>query len=222
MTQTVTEMNHPFGSPFLAKNIKVVTFDCDGVMFDTEEANRFFYNAILSHFDKPELSDDQFAYVHMCTVSEAIDFLFADYPNMEGVSDFCSSFSYTPLIRHMKMEPHLKPLLKKLRKTYKTAIATNRSTTMNGVLSKHDLSSLFDKVVTSLDVKNPKPSPDQLFQILDQFSIKPFELLYIGDSETDEKSAKAAGVCFVAYNNPALSAHFHINSLMTVESILNI
>ena len=35
------------------KNIKVVAFDCDGVMFDTTKANIAYYNQILDHFDRP-------------------------------------------------------------------------------------------------------------------------------------------------------------------------
>ena len=32
----------------------------DGVLFDTEAANRAYYNHILEHFDKPAMTADQF------------------------------------------------------------------------------------------------------------------------------------------------------------------
>ena len=59
-------------------NIKVVAFDCDGVMFDTIEANKAYYNRILDYFGYPPLTPDQFAYTHMHTVDAALDFLFED------------------------------------------------------------------------------------------------------------------------------------------------
>jgi len=34
----------------MQSNISAVIFDCDGVMFDSRQANINFYNHILSHF----------------------------------------------------------------------------------------------------------------------------------------------------------------------------
>ena len=32
-------------------DVRVVIFDCDGVMFDSKDANTAYYNTILHHFD---------------------------------------------------------------------------------------------------------------------------------------------------------------------------
>ena len=50
------------------KHIKLVAFDCDGVMFDTAQANRLYYSHILQHFDRPTLTEEQFRFVHMHTL----------------------------------------------------------------------------------------------------------------------------------------------------------
>ncbi len=60
------------------KRIRVVAFDCDGVMFDTETVNKAYYNQILQHVNKPALTPEQFAFVHMHTTDEAISYLFPD------------------------------------------------------------------------------------------------------------------------------------------------
>ena len=60
------------------KRIRVVAFDCDGVMFDTETVNKAYYNQILQHMSKPALTTDQFGFVHMHTADEAISHLFPD------------------------------------------------------------------------------------------------------------------------------------------------
>ena len=57
---------------------EVVAFDCDGVLFDTEQANRVYYSNILQHFGRPAVTEEQFAYVHMHTISESLAYLFPD------------------------------------------------------------------------------------------------------------------------------------------------
>lgn len=202
--------------------IKVLVFDCDGVMFDTEKANRMYYNRILEHFGKSPLTQEQFEYVHMSTVKQALFFLFKGRETMDEIFEFTRTMSYAPLIPHMEIEPYLKPLLHTVKKQMKTAIATNRSTTMNGVMTYHGLSDLFDLVVTSLDVEQPKPHPEQLLKILDHFKVEPEEALYIGDSKTDEQAALKSGVPFVSYKNPSLEASHHIRDLREVMAILNL
>jgi len=201
--------------------IKVVIFDCDGVMFDTAKANKAFYNQILFHFQMPELTSEQFAYTHMHTVDEAITYLFGDEEIRNTVQAYRKEMNYFPFIRYMEMEPDLIPVLKKLRSDdYKTSIATNRTDTMDRVLEEHGLEGYFDLVVSALDVERPKPYPDQLVKILKHFDIEPFQALYVGDSVLDEQAARAAGVPFAGFKNTKLSADFHIKSMQEIEDIL--
>jgi len=202
------------------KNIKVVGFDCDGVMFDTIDANRTYYNSILKHFGKPPMSLKQLEYVHIHTINEAISSLFTDDHGLEAALDYSNSISYIPFLKYMTIEPYLKPLLNYLKGKYKIAVATNRTDTMSCVLNENNLDGYFDIVVTSLDVKRPKPHPDPIIKILDHFDVKPDNLIYIGDSSLDEKAAASAGVFFAAYKNSSLSADFYINSLKEIENIL--
>ena len=206
----------------LKKKIKAVVFDCDGVMFDTDNANKMYYNGILSHFGRQEMTQEEFEYAHMSPVKEALEFLFKDLPVINDVLEYCKTLTYDSLIPHMIIEPGLRGLLKKLVGRYITAIATNRSNTMNGVLQYHELTQDFQLVVTSLDVENPKPHPDQLFRITEHFNIVPTEVLYIGDSTTDEQAALQAGVVFIAFDNRALEADYHITALKEIEKILKI
>lgn len=204
------------------ENIKVVAFDCDGVMFDTTKANKAYYNEILQHFGRPTLTPDQFAYCHSHTADQSIERLFSDAKSFREAQNYRKNMSYVPFLRYMVLEPYLKPLLEKLRPRYKTAIATNRSNTMDRVLNEHGLEEYFDLVVSSNDVYRPKPYPDPLIKILEHFEIEAYNTLYVGDSELDEIAAKAAGVPFVAYQNRSLSANFHIKSLKEIAQILDI
>jgi HAD superfamily hydrolase (TIGR01549 family) len=204
------------------KNIKIVAFDCDGVMFDTKESNTAYYNQILDHFGRPALTADQFAYCHSHTADQAIAKLFDGEESFQAAQSYRKSMSYLPFLKYMEIEPYLKPLIETLRPRYKTAVATNRSDTMDRVISEHGLEGYFDLVVCASDVDHPKPHPDQLIKIIEHFGIEPRDSLYVGDSELDEIAAKAAGVAFVAYKNRSLSADFHIQSLKQIAEILGI
>jgi len=204
------------------EHIKVVAFDCDGVMFDTTKANMSYYNEILQHFGRPTLTRVQFAYCHSHTADQSIAYLFNDEKSFREAQNYRIRMSYIPFIKDMVLEPYLKPLLEQLRPRYKTAIATNRSNTMDRVLSEHGLEGYFDLVVCSSDVDRPKPYPDPLIKILKHFEIEACNTIYVGDSELDEMAAKSAGVPFVAYQNRSLSANFHIKSLKEITQILDI
>ncbi len=204
------------------KRIRAVAFDCDGVMFDTETANKAYYNQILQHVNKPALTPDQFAFVHMHTADEAISHLFPDQAEAAEANAYRKQMPYLPFLKKMEIEPYLKPLLHRLRPAYPTAIATNRTNTIQTVLEAHGLVDLFDLVVSAWDVDHPKPHPDPLNKILQHFVIEPDQLLYIGDSELDQLAAEAAGAILVAYKNPSLRSDFHITSLKEMEQILKL
>jgi HAD superfamily hydrolase (TIGR01509 family) len=204
------------------KQINAVIFDCDGVMIDTAQANRAYYSRILQHFGRPAVTDEQFTFVHMHTVDESIAYLFPDKENLAAAHDFRKRMDYNQYLKYLTLEPHLVPLLAKLRPQMKTAIATNRSDTMNRLLAEFNLEECFDLVVTSSDVKRPKPHPDALLKILDNFDLKPFQTIYIGDSAVDELAARAAGIPLVAFRNRELSSDCHIDTLKELEVLLNL
>ena len=204
------------------KDVKAVIFDCDGVMIDTAQANRTYYSRILQHFGRPAVTDEQFTFVHMHTVTESIAYLFPDNEDLAAAHDFRKRMDYNEYLKYLTLEPHLVPLLAKLRPKIKTAIATNRTDTMNRLLAEFDLEECFDLVVTSSDVKRPKPQPDALLKILDNFDLKPFQTVYIGDSPVDEMAARAAGIPLVAFRNRKLSSDCHIDTLKELEVLLNL
>jgi len=65
------------------KRNSAVIFDCDGVMFDSRQANINFYNHLLAHFDLQPLTEDQVAYVHMHTADESVRLIFEGSPFLE-------------------------------------------------------------------------------------------------------------------------------------------
>jgi HAD superfamily hydrolase (TIGR01549 family) len=200
--------------------IKVLTFDCDGVMFDTQKANTAYYNDLLTHFGRPPMTPDQFFFAQMHTVDESIAVLFPDPESFAAAQQLRKKIGYDPYLKYMEMEPDLIPVLEKYAGRLKLAVATNRTDTMNKVLAIHGIDKYFDLVVTALDVPRPKPHPDPLVRVLDFFHAGPDDMLYVGDSDLDAEAAAAAGVPLAAYDNPYLAAAFHIRRLRELEDII--
>jgi HAD superfamily hydrolase (TIGR01509 family) len=203
-------------------DLKVVVFDCDGVLFDTEAANRTYYNHILKHFGKPAMTTDQFVYAHQHTLNEAIAHLFDNEESIAAVHAYRRTMDYNRFLKLLRIEPHLVPLLSKIRPKLKTAIATNRSDTMDRLLAEFNLAEKFDLVVTSFDIPRPKPHPDALLKILSYFNIVPHQALYVGDSQVDAEAALAAEIPFVAYRNETLTTRYHIQNLKDLEELLEV
>lgn len=195
-------------------NISAVIFDCDGVMFDSRQANENFYNSILANFGLPPMTSEDIDFVHMHTAVESVNYIFGDNPDRARAQEYRLKLDYTPFIKDMVIEPGLKEVLDFLKPRYGLAVATNRSNTIGKVLEVNGLSHYFDIVVSSLDVKNPKPHPESIFKILDFFQLAPDQSVYLGDSAIDCETAKAAGVPFAAYKNKELTADYYVDCLM--------
>jgi len=206
----------------LAKNIKVVIFDCDGVLFDSRQANINYYNHLLNRFGLPPMKDSQVEYIHMHTAEESIAFLFHGTPYLEQAQSYQKKMDYMPFIKDMVMEEGLKELLGLLKPRFHLAMATNRSNTISEVIRQHGLEGFFDMVVSSLDVSRPKPHPESIEKILHHFKVTPGQAVYVGDSLVDQQTAAASGVIFIAYKNKKLEADYHISTLREISKLLGV
>lgn len=202
------------------KPLKLVIFDCDGVMFDSKEANKVFYNSLLEKFGHRPMDEDELEYVHMHHVMDSVNYIFRHYPDeIDKVHEFRASLDYADFVKYMTMEPDLPEFLDFLLPKYKTAISTNRTTTMRNILKIFNLESCFGKVVTASDVANPKPHPEALENILSHFGLDVDEAIYIGDSVVDKDHAANIGMRMIAFKNPSLPAEYNVNSFMEIASL---
>ncbi len=201
-------------------SLKLVVFDCDGVMFDSKNANRVYYNHIRETFGRPVMDAEELEYVHMHHVMDSIRHLFRRYPaDLERAETYRQTLDYTPYLQYMIMEPDLLEFLDFLQPAYKTAISTNRTSTMGSVLRMFSLADRFDKVVTAFDVAHPKPDPEALEQILAHFGYRVDEAVYIGDSMVDREHTGALGMRLIAFKNQALPAEYHVRSFMEITRL---
>lgn len=186
--------------------VDCVIYDCDGVLFDSLDANRRLYNHICISMGRSPITESELAFCHMHTVYESLHHLFSFDEEQEArAAEFLKGLNLNDFIRYLKMEPRVIEILDALRtRGIATAISTNRTTTMKPIMEKFSLWSHFDVVVSALDVEKPKPDAESVEKILAELRVERDRTLYVGDSEIDRKTARSAGVRFVAYKHTAL------------------
>ncbi len=183
--------------------IRCVIYDCDGVLFDSIEANMRLYNDLCSAVGRIPLKEEEIKYVHTHTVYEAIHYIFGEESGLEKRAlESLKQIDLREYIVYLKMEPYLLQILNLLKANgIIRVINTNRTTSMKHIIERFHLWPFFDMVVTALDVKNPKPHPESIEKIIQNFSLNKEETVFVGDSEVDQQTAKSAGIKFIAYKN---------------------
>ncbi|MBT1076627.1 HAD family hydrolase [Geobacter grbiciae] len=200
---------------------KAVIYDCDGVMFDSFEANLAFYQRIMGMMGRKPLDrsdEEQMRILHTYANREVLAHFFPDQGEWEEALRCAGRIDYRDLVPLMVMERGFRETLNVLRGRVELAVCTNRSTSMDTVLESFDLASYFALVMTASKVANPKPHPEPLLRVVEHFGIKPGEALFVGDSAVDSMAAEAAGVPFVAYKAdlPAMTCIDHHGDLVAL------
>ena len=191
--------------------IKVVIFDFDGVLVDSNELwveifnrasvasgikKKFSYDDIKPHYGKPLVDVLKSAHPRFKHDDNVLEVMYNNFLGFASKEDFVDSF---------RTFSGMKGTLSKLKQHYKLAVGSgNGRKLLLRFLEKLGIMDYFDMVVSGNDVDNGKPSPDMLLKIIDHFGVKPGEAVYVGDSESDIMAAKNAKTVSVAVLTGAL------------------
>lgn len=177
-----------------------VVFDCDGVMIDSHEANRAFYDRVLAVLGLPPMGREEERYAFMATAAEALRRMVP--PELHGeIGRAAAEVDYgrdiLPLVRLM---PGFVPFIELLQaRGVRLAIDTNRTDAgIQRVLDFFSLPPYFDPVI-SASCARPKPSPAGAESILRTWGAEPGQALFVGDSENDREAARGAGMVFAGF-----------------------
>lgn len=200
--------------------LKSIIFDCDGVLLDTLEANRYFYDAILERLGYPRLSQADLHAVHAMTVKEAFDHVMTPEDALRAPA-VAHELDREIYVAHVKVPDHLHNLLAKLKTRFRLGVVTNRDARGVQALADFDLLQPFDAIISASDVACPKPNPEGLLKICRIFGISPAEGLFVGDSAADYKAAAAAQMPFVAYNSPIPETVTRVANMRELDDYIN-
>jgi HAD superfamily hydrolase (TIGR01509 family) len=205
--------------------VHCVIYDCDGVLFDSLEANTKLYNDLCALVGRGPLREDEMRYVHTHTVYEALHFIFGKENDLEKKALEILKQKQVDLknyVGYLKMEPHLFQTLERLKeKGILRVINTNRTTSMKYIMERYNLWPFFDMVVTALDVKNPKPHPESIEKIVQAFNLNKEQTVFVGDSEVDQQTARSSGVRFIAYKNKEIANDAYIDDHLALLNIIS-
>lgn len=182
-------------------SIEGVIFDCDGVLFESREANLAYYRRILEKFSYQPVVVEQKELAHLCHTASSADVLavLVKPQDLQHALDYAATLDYREFIPYMQPEPHLAFVLEKLALDYPLAVATNRGASVEAILTHFGFEHYFSAIITSRDVKRPKPAPDMLLLASERLKMAPENCLFIGDSELDQQAAAGAKVRFAGY-----------------------
>lgn len=199
-----------FTDPRFLEGLTGLVFDCDGVLFDSWEVNKAYYNAIRKGLGLEPMDPEMEHYVHAHAVNESVARI-TPAGRLDEAQAVRASLDYRELIHLMRPAPGLAHMLDAARGAgLRLGVFTNRTTTMELVLDTFGLDHFFEPVVTARDVA-PKPAPDGLRRILGRWRATAGQVAFVGDTVLDQRAARRAGVRFWAYRAPALAADLHID-----------
>lgn len=202
--------------------IKGLVFDCDGVLFDSKQANTAFYNHIRFAMHLPPMTDEEAAFSHMVSTDQALERMIPDELQPEAFRIRGTIKYKDHFMAMMQPAPHMLQFLRSMKTAgVPLALCTNRSDSVYDVLGHFAMEEYFSPIVTITHAP-PKPSPQGLLQIVETWNTTPDAIVFLGDSLVDQQAAAAAGVPFWSYGNPQLPAKMHISGFKELEEILNL
>lgn len=181
-----------------ADQLRLIIFDCDGVLFDSREANVAFYDAILAAEGLPPLDEEGRRLCYALSGTQLYARLFSADPELHRrVSARAKLVDYGPFYPLMIPVDGLRDTLARLSAHCPLAMATNRGRTVDGVVEHFEIARFFAARLGVLDVARPKPAPDLLLTCLERLSVTAEAAVYVGDSDLDRRAAEAASIAYI-------------------------
>jgi len=190
--------------------MKIIIFDFDGVILDSENSHFIAFNEGLKNLNV-NISEDEYysKYIslddrgvitnvvndkNISVTNEEIDMI------IKNKNDYFES----RLIDNSKLFPGVEELIIQLSKNFVLSIGSgaNRSEIIK-TLKNNNIYDYFEIIVSADEVNNPKPNPETYNRVLDNintdFNIN--EIIVIEDSPGGIEAAKSAGLRCIAITN---------------------
>ena len=219
---------------------KLIIFDFDGVIYDSEPLHFKSFNHALEPLNV-EITKEVYYKTYCSYDDEGFFKNFLNDNEIQNDDDFVNklikqkhSFFDKNFDSQTSIYPGSVELIKRLSKSYILGIGSGaRREEIVRVLKREDLLSSFEEIVSSDETSHPKPNPETYILLLDRvndtYQISPDECVVIEDTTKGVEAAKKAGMkCFAITNS--VEREFLMNadliisdySEITVEAITNI
>ena len=182
--------------------IKVLVFDCDGVLYDSCDIHYEALNQSLKEHNYDPISkvDHREIYNGLSTKAKLQKMSWVN-PILHDKIYFRKQEITKILFNQIKVDQDLITILQKIKALgYKIHCASNCiSETLHIILKQLGVVNLFDDITSNQDVTNPKPSPEIYYKSLIKENVTPNEVLIFEDSLTGITSAMKSqcNVCHI-------------------------
>lgn len=175
-------------------------FDLDGTLADTVESIAYVANQVLAKFGLPAQPVDAYKYyagdggdvlMERCMRAAGGDFTYL----AEGQKMYREIFAENPLYKVTAFDGMKETLAELKRRNVKLAVLSNKPSeatqlAITGLFGEET----FEIIQGLKPGMKRKPAPDGAWRIAREFGVKPEDCMYVGDTNTDMQTGKAAGM----------------------------
>ena len=180
--------------------IKACIFDLDGTLADTLESMAYVTNEIMQKYGLKTLPTDNFRYysgegadmLMQRALKDAGDKELIHYE--EGRRLYREMFAADPMYKVVPYEGMPETLKELKKRGIRLAVCSNKPHPAAVKVIAQLYGDDFDMVLGQSDAIRRKPAPDGPLMIAGKFGVRPEECMYVGDTSTDMKTGKAAGM----------------------------
>lgn len=179
-------------------------FDLDGTLTDTLESLTYSVNGTLRELGMTEITSEQCRAFVGDGARALIERSLQAVGDKELLKIEEAMAAYKRIFQknctyHVKPYDGIPAMLKELKKRgVKLAVLSNKPHEQTrSVVAEIFGDGIFDWVQGQQEAIPRKPSPDGVYYVLEHLGVKPDEAVYIGDSDVDMKTGKAAGLLTV-------------------------
>lgn len=206
--------------------LQAVTFDLDGLMFNTEELYQLVGCEILRRRGKefgPDLLKQMMGRPQRIALQMMID-CHSLPDTIEDLAGETTEIFTGILDQKLALMPGLAELLDALeRADIPKGIATSSGPKFTrDVLARFNLEPRFRFIITGEDVQHGKPHPDVYLLAASRFPVEPSQMMVLEDSENGCRSAVAAGAFAVAVPAGLSTQHNFTGASLVANSLADL
>jgi phosphoglycolate phosphatase len=189
-------------------SIKLVIFDLDGTLIDSRLDLVHSVNAALRHIQRPELPDDVIAsYVGdgaPVLIQRALGAEAVDQDLIRKGLEFFLSYYRQHKLDHTKIYPGIEDALRLIQSSSngiprKMAVLSNKPVNPSrAIVEALGLGQYFTQVYGGNSFATKKPDPEGALRLVAEAGARPEQTAMVGDSHTDMRTGRNAGVWTVA------------------------
>ena len=172
--------------------IRTVLFDFDMTLVDSSQGITDCMNSVAAKMGLPSVSRDQVMEIIGIPLEKGLHSLWGDYDEA-WLAEYRRIFRDTEYAGIVPFDDTISMLSELRSMGVKVGVATNRQIA-EPVVRAVGLFDLLDVVMGLGNEHRPKPEPDMVLAAMDRLGSSPEETVYVGDTDIDMRTARAAAI----------------------------